>query len=159
MNAPDPTPAIRFEPQDPGFAARVRASFVRQRAMALIGARITAVEPGFCEIELPWREDITQQRGYVHGGIIGMIADNACGYAAFTLMPAHASVLTVEYKINILAPGRGELLVARGTVVKPGRTLSVATSEVHARQGGRAVLIATMQQTVMTLHNTPDTPE
>lgn len=159
MNAPAATPAERFEPQDPAFAARVRASFGRQRAMQLIGATLTTVEPGFCEIELPWREDLTQQKGYVHGGIIGMIADSACGYAAYSLMPASASLVTVEYKINIMAPARQGLLVARGEVVKPGRTLSITSGEVYLRLEGRSVLVAAMQQTLMMLPDTPDTPE
>ena len=107
MNPHAPSPLDpEFRPADPGFAARVRASFGRQKAMALIGAALTAVEAGRCEIELPYRDDLTQQKGFVHGGIIGMIADSACGYAAYTLMPAHASLVTVEYKINVLAPGR-----------------------------------------------------
>ncbi len=155
MNAPAP----RFEPQDPDFAARVRASFGRQAAMALIGARLAAVEPGFCEIELPWREDLTQQKGYVHGGIVGMILDSACGYAAYSLMPATASLVTVEYKINLMAPARRGLLVARGEVVKPGRTLTIASGEAYVRGEGRSVLVAAMQQTLMMLPDTPDTPE
>ena len=159
MNAPHPTPAIRFEPQDLEFAVRVRASFARQRAMALIGATLTVVEPGFCEIELPWREDLTQQKGYVHGGIIGMIADSACGYAAYTLMPATASLVTVEYKINLMAPARQGLLVARGEVVKPGRTLSITSGEVYARHAGRSMLVAATQQTLMMLPDTPDTSD
>lgn len=159
MNAPAATPAERFKPQDPAYAARVRASFGRQRAMALIGATLTTVEPGFCEIQLPWREDLTQQKGYVHGGIIGMIADSACGYAAYSLMPAGASLVTVEYKINIMAPARQGLLVARGEVVKPGRTLSITSGEVYLRLKGRSALVAAMQQTLMMLPDTPDTPE
>jgi uncharacterized protein (TIGR00369 family) len=159
MNAPASVPAERFEPQDPEFATRVRASFGRQRAMRLIGAALTTVEPGFCEIQLPWREDLTQQKGYVHGGIIGMIADSACGYAAYSLMPASASLVTVEYKINIMAPARQGLLVARGEVVKPGRTLSITSGEVYLRREGRNVLVAAMQQTLMMLPDTPDTPE
>ncbi len=142
-------------PVDPHFAARLRASFGRQKAMALIGARLTAVEPGATEIALAYRDDLTQQKGFVHGGIIGMIADTACGYAAFSLMPADCSLVTVEYKINILAPARGSL-VARGQVVKPGRTLTVARAEVYA-EGGKHV--ASMQQTLMMLPGTPDTPE
>src|SRR5207245_1871492 len=98
-------------------------------AMALIGASLTVVESGRVEIELPFRDEITQQKGYVHGGIIGMIADNACGYSAYSLMPASASLVTVEYKINILAPARGSL-VARGEVVKAGRTRTVARARV-----------------------------
>ena len=146
-------------PADPQFASRIRASFGRQKAMALIGASLTLVESGRVEIELPYREDLTQQKGYVHGGIIGMIADSACGYAAYTLMPATSSLVTVEYKINLLSPAVGESLLARGEVIKPGRTLSVARAEVYARQGGRMVQVAAMQQTLMTLPDTPDTPE
>ena len=157
-HAPPPLDA-EFQPADPAFAARVRASFGRQKAMALIGAALTAVEPGRCEIALPFRDDLTQQKGFVHGGIIGMIADSACGYAAYTLMPAHASLVTVEYKINVLAPGRGERLIARGTVIRPGRTLSITRGEVYAESEGRSILCAAMQQTLMMLSHTPDTPE
>ena len=142
-------------PADPHFAARVRASFGRQKAMALIGASLTLVEPGTVEIALPYRDDITQQKGFVHGGIIGMIADTACGYAAFSLMPADCSLVTVEYKINILSPAT-TALVARGEVVKAGRTLTIARAEVYA-EGRKHV--ATMQQTLMMLPGTPDQPE
>jgi uncharacterized protein (TIGR00369 family) len=142
-------------PADPHFASRIQASFARQKAMALIGARLTAVAPGATEISLAYRDDLTQQKGFVHGGIIGMIADTACGYAAFSLMPADCSLVTVEYKINILAPARGSL-VARAQVVKAGRTLSVARAEVHDQDGRH---VATMQQTLMMLPDTPDTPE
>ena len=133
----------------------VRDSFGRQKAMALIGAKLVLLEPGRSEIALAYREDLTQQRGFVHGGIIGMIADSACGYAAYSLMPPSASLVTVEYKINILAPARGSL-VARGEVVKAGRTLTVARAEVYAEDGTH---VASMQQTLMMLPNTPDTPE
>jgi len=142
-------------PADPQFASRIRASFGRQKAMALIGATLSVVEPGHVEVSLPWRDDLTQQKGFVHGGIIGMIADTACGYAAFSLMPADASLVTVEYKINILAPARGAL-VARGEVVRPGRTLTVTRGEVYAEDGKH---IASMQQTLMMLANTPDIPQ
>ena len=142
-------------PADPQFATRIRASFQRQKAMALIGASLTVVEPGQVEVALPWREDLTQQKGFVHGGIIGMIADTACGYAAYSLMPADSSLVTVEYKINILAPARGSL-VARGEVIRPGRTLTVTRGEVYAEDGKH---IASMQQTLMMLAGTPDTIE
>ena len=102
-------------PADPNFAVRIRASFGRQKAMGLIGASLTVVEPGQVEVALPYRDDLTQQKGFIHGGIIGMIADTACGYAAYSLMPADCSLVTVEYKINILAPARASL-VARGEV-------------------------------------------
>jgi uncharacterized protein (TIGR00369 family) len=157
MNAPLPAaPAQpRFQPKDPAFAARVRASFARQKAMVLIGARLAAVEPGFVEIALAYRPELTQQKAYVHGGILGMIADSACGYAAYSLMPATSSLVTVEYKINILAPAQSDL-VARGQVIRPGRTLTVARGEVYAADG---TLVANMLQTLMMLADTPDTPE
>ena len=142
-------------PADPHFASRVRESFGRQKAMALIGARLGAVAPGAVEIALPFREDLTQQKGFVHGGIIGMIADTACGYAAYSLMPADSSLVTVEYKINILAPATNSL-TAHGEVVKPGRTLTIARAEVYAEDGKH---IATMQQTLMMLPGRPDRPE
>ena len=142
-------------PVDPRFADRCRQSFGRQKAMALIGATLESVAPGRVEIALPYRDAITQQKGFVHGGIIGMIADTACGYAAFSLMPADCSLVTVEYKINILAPAQGDL-VARGDVVKAGRTLTIARAEVYA-EGRKHV--ATMQQTLMMLPGTPDYKE
>ena len=141
-------------PADPRFAQRCRESFARQKAMALIGATLTVVEPGYVEIELPYRDDLTQQKGFIHGGVLGMIADTACGYCAFSLMPAGCSLVTVEYKINILAPARRSL-VAKGQVIKPGRTLTIARGEVYADDGRH---IASMQQTLMMLENTPDTP-
>src|SRR5262245_22371630 len=133
----------------------VRDSFSRQRAMTLIGASLARVEKGESEIQLPYRADLTQQKGFVHGGIVGMIADSAAGYAAYSLMPADCSLVTVEYKMNILTPGRGTL-VAKGQVVKPGRTLTVARAEVYSRDGRH---VASMQQTLMMLTATPDTPE
>ena len=142
-------------PADPHFARRVRDSFARQKAMGLIGASLAVVEPGYVEVALPWREDLTQQKGYIHGGIIGMIADTACGYCSFSLMPADCSLVTVEYKINILTPARGSL-VAKGQVVKPGRTLTIARAEVYSEDGKH---VATMQQTLMMLAGTPDTVE
>ena len=142
-------------PADPQYASRIRASFQRQKAMGLIGASITMVEAGRVEVTLPWRDDLTQQKGFIHGGIIGMIADTACGYAAYSLMPANASLVTVEYKINILAPALGSL-VARGEVIRAGRTLTVTRGEVYAQDGKH---VATMQQTLMMLANTPDSSE
>jgi uncharacterized protein (TIGR00369 family) len=142
-------------PLDPDFAQRCRESFGRQKAMALIGAKLASVEAGSAEIALPWREDLTQQKGFVHGGILGMIADTACGYAAFSLMPSGCSLVTVEYKMNILAAATGSL-VARGEVVKAGRTLTVARAEVYAQDRTH---VATMQQTLMMLAGRPDRPE
>ena len=142
-------------PLDLNFAARIRESFGRQKAMALIGARLASVAPGAVEIELPFRDDLTQQKGFVHGGILGMIADSAAGYAAFSLMPAGCSLVTVEYKLNILAPAIGSL-IARGEVVRAGRTLTVARAEVYAQDRTH---VATMQQTLMMLAGRPDHPE
>jgi uncharacterized protein (TIGR00369 family) len=143
-------------PPNPHYAQRVRESFARQAAMALIGAQLVEVAPGRCVIELPVRDDLGQQHGYVHGGVVGMIADSAGGYAAFTLMPADASVLTVEYKINMLAPAAGERLVATGEVLKPGRTLSIVRAEVVALAGDRRTRVAAMQQTLMVMHGVAD---
>lgn len=155
MNARD----SKFQPKDPAYAERVRESFGRQKAMQTIGARLRAVGPGWTEVELPHRDDLTQQKGFLHGGIIGMIADNACGYAAYSLMPASASPLTVEYKINILAPGRGSTYIAEGVVLRPGRTLTVTRAEVYAQTTSGRVHIASMQQTVLMMAGTPDIPE
>ena len=140
---------------DPEFASRIRESFGRQKAMALIGASLRKVEAGEVEVALPFRDELTQQKGYIHGGVIGMIADTACGYAAFSLMPAGGSLVTVEYKMNILKPGRGAL-VAHGKVLPPGRTLTVARAEVYAQDGSH---VATMLQTLMALPDRPDRPE
>ena len=140
---------------DPAFATRIRESFARQKAMALIGARLARVEAGDVEVALPFRDDLTQQKGFIHGGIIGMIADTACGYAAFSLMPAGGSLVTVEYKMNILKPGHGALR-AHGKVIRPGRTLTVARAEVYAEDGSH---VATMLQTLMALPDLPDRPE
>ena len=145
-----------FAPLNPDYATRVRASFARQAAMRLIGATLVEVAPGRTAIELPVRAELTQQHGFVHGGVVGMIADSAGGYAAFTLMPADASVLTVEYKINLLAPATGETLLARGEVSRPGRTVSVVRADVVGVAGGREKLVATMQQTLMVMHGMDD---
>jgi uncharacterized protein (TIGR00369 family) len=141
-----------FQPKDEGYAERVRQSFAAQQAMTLIGAEISVVEPGYVEIHLPFKPEITQQHGYIHGGVVGMIADSAAGYAANTLTPSDASVLTVEYKLNLLAPADGERLVARGEVVKPGRTLLITRAEVFAIKHEQWTLCAVMQQTIMAMH-------
>ena len=147
---------MNFQPRNPDFEARVRASFSRQAAMALIGARLTRVEAGRVEIELPVHDDLGQQHGFVHGGVVGMIADSAGGYAAFTLMPADSSVLTIEYKMNMLAPAEGERLIARAEVLKPGRSLSVVRADVWALRGEGETRVAAMQQTLMVMHGMAD---
>ena len=137
---------------DPHFADRVRASFDRQNAMHLIQATIPVVEHGRTEIHLPHWQGIEQQHGFVHGAMVGAIADSAAGYAAMTVVPPNASVLTVEYKVNLLAPADGEKLIARGQVVRPGRTLIVTRAEVFAVKDGKESLCALMQQTIMVMH-------
>jgi uncharacterized protein (TIGR00369 family) len=145
-----------FSPRDPNFSERVRGSFQRQRVMAWIGAELTRLDPGHCEIRLPHKPELTQQHGYIHGGIIGTIGDTAAGYAAYTLMPPASSVLTIEYKMNLLAPGDGELLIARGEVVRAGRTLVVARADVFAVKDGKETLCAALLQTLMTMHGKAD---
>ncbi len=154
MNATGDIPV--FEPRNPDFAARVRDSFSRQPFMGYIGATMARVEPGFCEIHLPYREELTQQHGYIHGGCMATLADNAAGYAAYTLMAADASPLTVEYKLNILRPGAGHTLIARGRVLKPGRTLTVVNAEIFALNDGVETLCVTSLQTLMALTGKAD---
>ena len=134
------------------FEERVRASFARQAAMATIGAELTLVRSGTVEIELPYSTALTQQHGFLHAGIISTALDSACGYAAYTMMPAGAAVLTIEFKVNLLAPGRGERFLFRGSVTKPGRTIIVADGQAYAfSDSGEAKLIATMTGTMMTV--------
>lgn len=140
-----------FQPQDPDYEQRVRASFARQRVMDTIGATLSRVAPGEVEITLLFRDDLTQQHGFLHAGIVTTIVDSACGYAALSLMPPGVGVLTVEYKVNLLAPASGSRLVARGHVTRPGRTISVCAGDVYAYEGEREKLVATMLATMMTV--------
>jgi len=140
------------KPRNPDWETTVRGSFARQKVMRLIGAEMGALAPGHCEIRLPFRDDLTQQNGFFHAGITGTIVDSAGGYAGLTLMPAGAEVLTVEFKLNLLAPADGDLLVAEGQVLKSGRNLVIARGEVYAIRNGKATHCATMQQTLMTMH-------
>lgn len=139
----------RFEPRTPDFAERVRASFARQAAMQTLGATLTGLEPGQVVIELPWAAHLTQQHGFLHAGMVSTALDSACGYAAFSLMAADAAVLTIEFKINLLAPARGERFRMVGTVIKPGRTVTVAEGRAYAIDAGRETLVATMGCTLM----------
>ncbi|HQY27287.1 MAG TPA: PaaI family thioesterase [Burkholderiaceae bacterium] len=137
---------------EPGFEQRVRDSFGRQPAMTLIGAQLQRVEPGEVEIVLPYRPQITQQHGFVHAGMIGAALDSACGYAALTVMPAGAGILTIEYKLNCLAPGIGDRIRLIGRVRKTGRTILLAEGEALAvAADGGEKLVATMTATVMTI--------
>lgn len=146
------------EAADPQFAGRVRASFARQPMMQTIGATLETLAPGRADISLPFRPDLTQQHGYLHAGVVATIADSACGYAAYTLMPAGASVLTVEYKINLLSPAAGERFVARAGVIRPGRTLTIVQADVFASANGDERRIATMLATIITLRDRSDHP-
>jgi uncharacterized protein (TIGR00369 family) len=142
-----------FEPADPAFASRVRDSFGKQRLLATLGATLERVAPGEVDIRLPFREDLTQQHGFLHAGAMTSVVDTACGYAALTLMPADVAVLTVEFKVNLLAPGKGEAVIARARVVKPGRTLTVVQGDVLALERGEERLVATMLATMMTVRD------
>lgn len=133
------------------FRERVRASFDRQRFMATLGARLVRVEPGEVEIALAFRDTLTQQHGFLHAGALASVLDSACGYAAFTLMPADAGVLSVEFKLDLLAPAAGDEFVARARVIKPGRTLSVTRAEGFMRSAGAEKLVATLGGTMMCL--------
>lgn len=138
-------------PPDPGFAERVRTSFSAQGVMRHLGAELQLVEPGRCVVALPFRAELTQQDGFFHAGVLTTIADSAAGYAAFTLMPADARVLTVELKINLLAPARGARAIARGEVVRAGRTLTVTRAEVVVTREGAEVAVALLQATMIAL--------
>ena len=124
-----------FQPKDPDFEAKVRESFGKQTAMQTLGAVMNRVVPGEVEIEMPYRADLTQQHGFIHGGIITAIVDSACGYAAFSLSAPETAVLTVEYKVNFVAPAKGDRLLARGEVVRPGATITVCKGDVMAYEG------------------------
>jgi uncharacterized protein (TIGR00369 family) len=140
------------QPTNPAFADEVRQSFAKQAIMGLIGGELIRVEPGVVEITLPYRADLTQQDGYVHAGIITAIADTACGYAAYSLMPPQSDVLAVEFKVNLLRPAKGDKFLARAEVIKPGRTLTVVRADVVAMSGkDEQQLVATMQGTMMRL--------
>jgi uncharacterized protein (TIGR00369 family) len=140
-----------FVPAAADFEERTRASFDRQGAMAFLGASLVTVRPGFVEIDLAYRPQLSQQHGFFHAGIVSTVADSAGGYAAFTLFPADAGVLTVEYKVNLMAPADGERILAAGTVVRSGRTITVARFDVHVEKAGRRTHCATGLQTIMCL--------
>lgn len=150
---------MKFTAQNPEFADSIRSSFARQSVMGLIGAELEEVRPGEVTIRIPFRDDLTQQHGFLHAGIVTTIVDSACGYAAFTLMPAGSSVLSVEFKINLLAPAKGETFLAKGTVVKPGKTITFCSGEVYALHADSQKLIATMTATMMRLEDRPGITE
>lgn len=136
------------KPLDPAIEAKVRESFAAQTAMTTVGAAMTRLGYGEAEIELPAGAHIRQQQEFVHGGVVAMILDSACGYAAFTTMPADSEVVSVEFKINFLKPALGEKLIARGRVLRPGKTLTVCQGEVYAVTGAGEAPVAVMQATM-----------
>jgi uncharacterized protein (TIGR00369 family) len=138
--------------RNPSFAEEIKESFAKQTIMGLIGAKLTRVEPGIVEIELPYRADLAQQHGYLHAGMVATIADSACGYAAYSLMPANSEVLSVEFKVNLLRPAKGEMFVAAAEVVKSGKTLTIVRADVFGLDHvGQRELIATMLGTMICL--------
>ena len=143
-----------MQPQDPGFEDRIRASFAKQTFMATIGARLASVRPGEVVIELPFRADLVQQHGFLHAGVVTAVVDSACGYAALSLMPAGAAVLSVEFKVNLLKPAAGASFRAVGQVIRAGRTLTVCSGELEAIGHERSV-VAVMQATMMTVRDRP----
>ena len=139
----------RLEPRNPQYAQRVHESFALQGIMQTLGARLGPVAPGSVDIALDWAPGLTQQHGFLHAGVVSAALDSACGYAAFTLMPADAEVLTIEFKINLLAPARGESFRMEGRVLKPGRTITVSQGRAFALDGDQEKLVATMDCTLM----------
>jgi uncharacterized protein (TIGR00369 family) len=148
MRAPE-----TFSPADADFEGRVRASFARQTVMATLGATLERVGAGEVDIALPYRADLAQQHGFLHAGILATILDSACGYSAYSLMPADAAVLSIEFKINLLAPARGERFVARARVVRAGRNVTVCEAEGWALAGGAEKRVAIMTGTMMCLRD------
>ncbi len=154
------TPAEQpsFQPRNPDFERRVRDSFARQPFMAHCGIAMPVVEPGFVEMRVAYDEPLTQQHGFLHGGLVGTVADCACGYAAFSLMRAEDSVVTVEYKINLLSPAEGDELIGRARVIRAGGSLMVCQAEIGMREGKAERACATALCTLMVLKDTPDAP-
>ncbi len=143
---------MNYNVSNPQFAEEIKASFVKQSIMTLIGAELALVEPGLVEVAIPYRSDLVQQHGYLHAGVVATIADSAAGYAAYTLMPAGSEVVSVEFKLNLLRPARGKTFLARAEVIKPGRTLTVVRSDVFAiADSADRELVATMLATMICL--------
>ncbi|MCM5678487.1 PaaI family thioesterase [Schlegelella sp. S2-27] len=145
------TPGTDFTCADPGYVERVRGSFERQTVMGTFGIALVDVAPGRVVLEMPHRADLTQQHGFLHAGVVSTALDSACGYAAFSLMPADAAVLTIEFKVNLVAPARGPVFRFEGTVIKPGRTITVVEGRAIERGDKGERLVATMTATVMTV--------
>jgi uncharacterized protein (TIGR00369 family) len=136
---------------DPRSEKRCRDSFARQQAMTTIGASVLSVAAGEVELVMPFSQQFTQQHGFIHAGIVTMLCDTACGFAALSLMPEDAAVLTTEFKVNLLSPAKGERLIARGKVVRPGKKLMVCLGEVFAEQGDLRKQVALMTASMMVM--------
>lgn len=145
-----------FDPADAGWQARVRTSFSRQQVMATLGITLDRLAPGEVDLGVPYQESLTQQHGFLHAGVLATMADSACGYAAFSLMPDGTGVLSIEFKINLLAPAKGERFFARARVVRPGRTITVCEADVVAMDGGAQKVVATMLATMMAIRGRSD---
>ena len=144
---------VEFVPKDQAFAKRVEESFGKQKIMETLGANLEEVAAGETAIRMSYREEITQQHGFVHAGALATILDSACGYAAFTLMPKDAAVLSIEYKINMLAPAKGESVIARAQVVRAGRTITVVRGSAYSVDGSGEKHVAEMVATMMTIQD------
>ena len=141
--------------RDPDFEARIRASFATQKFMTALGARLDRIAPGEVTIALPFRADLTQQNGYLHAGVVTSVVDSACGYAALSVMEPGANVLSVEFKVNLLAPAQGTEFLAVGRVVRSGRTLVVVSGELRALSGAGEIVVALMQGTMIARSHSP----
>lgn len=148
-----------FKPKFINYKKKIEDSFTRQEFMKLIDAKLIDVQAGYCEIEVPYRTDLTQQHGFFHAGVISTIADNTAGYAAFSVMEESSSILTVEFKLNLMSPGDGEKLIGKSNVLKQGRTLTICRSEVYVEKKGVKKLCAAAQSTLIELKNKSDNPK
>ncbi|WP_275100030.1 PaaI family thioesterase [Sedimenticola hydrogenitrophicus] len=148
--------SLTFEPRNPDYVQRVREAFAGQAMLAALGVELCRIEPGFCELQLPYRQDISQNHGYFHGGAIATLADVSGGFAGWSLLPEGMWIVTVEYKTNMVAPGRGERLIGRGRVVRAGRSLTTTEIEILAVEQGREMLCATALQTLMAVRAQPE---
>jgi len=144
---------LQFKPRDAGYKEKIIESFNRQGVMKTVNASILAVRPGEIELEFPYHSKLTQQHGFIHAGIVSTVLDTACGYAAFSLMPENAAVLTIEFKVNLLSPAKGERFRAVGKVKKSGKTITVTEGELFSYTDGREKLAATMVATVMSVYD------
>ncbi len=145
-----------FNAANPDFRDDILENFEKQLFMSLLGAKPGKVQPGYMEIEIPFKAELTQQHGFLHAGVMASLMDSACGYAAFSLMPADSDVLSIEYKVNMLRPAKGDSFLASGTVIKPGKSIYVCQGEAYAINGDKRKLVATMSATMMAVAGRSD---